>query len=507
MKRFSFFTKVAAATTMVVAAGGLAACGSGGGSSATPGQLTVATLVDVQSFDPAVNPGQGQRVFLDPVYDTILRTDPDGNIVSGVATEYDLTPDSLDLTLQSGRQFSDGEPLDADAVKANLDSRKASSGPASGAFENVSDVDVVSPTEVKINLSSPSPALPIALTDVAGVLVAPDALDAPDLGTAPVGSGPYVLDAAASKKGVSYVYTPNDKFTDKDQQTLDRIEIRVLTDDAARASALRSGQVDLAQIARSQVDAAKSSGVEIGTFPGNYWMLQFTDLDGTASPALANKKFRQAVCTAINSDQIVQSTFFGYGEAQGQVFPAGNDFHVDSLDDIYEYNEDKARQLLADSGVTDPSFSVPSFGPIKPVDEAIQGNLRKIGVDMDIELVQPGTLDTENRETNFPAIVTPIKQVHPEQLFTDRLATDGPQNPFHVAHPDVDAAHKAALEATDEKGRIAAYADMQTAVADNALWCGLIQDKSVVGWSDAVHGVKNTVGWPMGPSFRGVTVS
>ncbi|WP_182348943.1 ABC transporter substrate-binding protein [Tomitella gaofuii] len=506
MTRKKTLRTLAASAAAMIAAGTLAACG-GAASSATPGQLTVATLVDVQSFDPAVNPGQGQRVFLDPVYDTLLRTDPKGNVVPGVATAFELTPQSLDLTLEQGRVFSDGEPLDAEAVKANIVSRKASAGPASGAFENVADVTVVSPTEVSLELSAPSPALPIALTDVAGVLVAPNALDAPDLGANPVGSGPYVLDATASKKGVKYVYTPNDKFTDKSQQTLDRIEIRVLTDDAARASALRSGQVDLAQIARSQVEAAKSSGIEIGTFPGNYWMLQFTDLDGTEAPALKNKKFRQAVCTAINADQVVQTTFFGHGTAQSQVFPQGNRFHVDALDDIYAYNQDQARRLLAESGVTDASFSVPAFGPIKPIDEAIQGNLRDVGIDMQITLVQPGTLDKENRQTNFPAIITPIKQVHPEQLFVDRLAADGPQNPFKVNHPEIDAAHEAALQATDEDGRVAAYADMQTAVADDALWCGLFQDQSVVGWnSKAVHGVQNTVGWPMGPSFRGVTV-
>src|SRR5699024_1628558 len=128
---------------------------------------------------------------------------------------------SLDLTLAPDRVFSNGEPLNADAVKANIESRKTAAGPASGAFENVANVTVESPTEVSLQLSAPSPALPIALTDVAGMLVAPTSLAAPDLGTNPVGSGPYVLDATASKKGVKYVYTPNEKFTDKSQQTLD----------------------------------------------------------------------------------------------------------------------------------------------------------------------------------------------------------------------------------------------------------------------------------------------
>ncbi|EGD54186.1 ABC transporter substrate-binding protein [Gordonia neofelifaecis] len=505
MNRSKFYSSAAAAATAMIAAGSLAACGNSD-STTTPGQLAAATLVDVQSFDPAANPGQGQRIFLDPVYDTLLRTDPNGNVVAGVATKFELTPQALVLDLQQGRVFSDGEPLDAAAVKANLDGRRKSTGPAAAALSDIADVQVESPTRVRINLATPSPALPISLTDVAGVLVAPNALNSPQLGTDPIGSGPYVLDTAATKKGVSYVYTRNEKFTDKSVQTLDRIEIRVLTDDAARASALRSGQVDLSQVAAGQADAVKSSGIEIGSFPGNYWMLQFLDTAGTKAPALGNTKARQAVCSAIDSQQIVKSSFFGHGTAQSQVFPEGNEFHVKSLENVYPFDTQKAQSLVKESGVPDPTFAVPAFGPIKPVAEAVQGNLRDAGIDMSIQLVQPGTLDKENRETNFPAILTPIKQVHPEQLYTDRLAKDGPQNPFHVAHPAVDAAHARAVAATDDAARVAAYADMQRAAADEALWCGLFQQDAIVGWNTSVHGVTNTAGWPMGPSFRGITV-
>ena len=504
MKRHTFRASAAAAVGLVAAAS-LTACGSSGNDA--PGQLVAATLVDVQSFDPTVNPGQGQRVFLDPVYDTLLRTDAEGNIVSGVATSYDLTPEYLDLTLEEGREFSNGESLDAEAVAANLEHRMASAGPASGPFANASGIEVTGPNTVRILLNRPAPALPIGLTDVAGILVAPGSLDAPDLGTNPVGSGPYVLDETASSAGVSYVYVPNERFANEEEQTLDRLEIRVLTDDAARAAAIRSGQVDISQIARAQTETVSSGDVTVDTFPGNYWMLHFTDIDGTQAPALENETFRQAVCTAIDTESIAESIFFGYADAQSQVFPPGNEFHVEDLTDIYSFDPEEARELLAESGVTDTSFTVPAFGPIQSVAEAIQGNLRDVGIDMGITVVQPGTLDQENRETNFPAIITPIKQVHPQQLYVDRLATNGPQNPFTVPHPEIDQAYERAANAEQDEERAAAFAEMQTLTADEALWCGLFQDQSIVAWnSEKVLDVENSVGWPMGPSFRGVTV-
>lgn len=504
MRRSKFLGRAALGATALIAVSGLAACGSSSGS--VTGSLKLGTLVDVQSFDPAVNPGQGQRVFLDPVYDSLLRTDTAGAVTPGLATEYTLTPTGMELTLEEGRTFSDGAALDGDAVKANIENRKAKAGPAGSALANVTDVTVTSPTEVTLNLSDPSPALPISLTDVAGLMVSPDSLDNADLGTAPVGSGPYVLDTAASSKGVSYVYTRNESYPDEDDQQLDRIEIRVLTDDAARASALRSGQIDLAQVAKSQIAAVESDSIEIAEFPGNHWMLQFTDLEGAKSPALANEKIRQAIGYAIDGQQIVDANFFGFGNANHQVFDSDSQFHVAGLEDAYNYDPEKARKLVQESGITNPSFSVPAFGPIKQVAESVQGFLREVGIEMNIELVQPGTLDKENRETNFSAILTPIKQVHPEQLYTDRLAPEGPQNPFGVANPGVDAQHEAALAADDGSERDAAYQSMLTEVSEQALWIDVLTDSSVVAWNENVQGVEMTVGWVMGPTFRGVSV-
>lgn len=505
MKRRPFRASTTTTVVGLIAAASLTACG--GGDADAPGQLTAATLVDVQSFDPTVNPGQGQRIFLDPVYDTLLRNDADGNVIAGVAVAHELTPDYLELTLQQGREFSNGEALDAEAVKANIEHRMASSGPAAGAFANASRVEVTGSDTVRIHLDRPAPAMPIALADVAGILVAPTSLDSPELGTMPVGSGPYILDESASNKGVSYVYVPNERFDADEQQTLNRLEIKVLTDDAARAAALQSGQVDISQIARAQADSVDSSRVQKEAFPGNYWMLQFTDLDGTLAPAVKNETFRQAVCTAIDTESIAESIFFGYADSQHQVFGAGNEFHVEALEGTHAFDPDEARRLLDESGVTDAQFSVPAFGPIQTVGEAIQGNLRDVGIDMDITVVQAGTLDKENRETNFPATVTPIKQVHPQQLYVDRLSPEGPQNPFNVAHPAVDAAYEKAANAETAEERASAFAEMQTLVADEALWCGLFRDQSIVAWNpEKVQGVENAVGWPMGPSFREVTV-
>ncbi|WP_161987442.1 ABC transporter substrate-binding protein [Prescottella subtropica] len=493
-----------AAVAATAVAGVVTGCGSA--SSATgDGTLAIGTLVDVQSFDPALNPGQGQRLYLDPIYDSLLRTDADGKVVAGLATQYTLTPSSLDLTLPEGRVFSDGTPLDAQAVKESLEHIKSAAGPASTALASVSEVRVSDPAHVSLQLSAPAPALPIALTDVAGMVVAPSALDGNDLGSAPVGSGPYMLDPAASSKGVSYVYVQNPHYEDKTDQGLNRVEIKVLTDGAARAGALRSGQIDMAQVDRAQADAVSSAGMNVEFTSGNHWMLQLADIGGDKSPALANKDIRQAIGYAIDREAIVNASLFGQGTATTQVFGPESPFHVGTLPQQYRYDPEKARQLVARSGVQSPKFTVPAFGPTKPIAEAVQGYLRDVGIEMEIVLVQPGTLEKENRSTNFGGFLTPIKQVHPEQLYNERLAPNGPQNPFGTVAPTIDELHAAALAAPDEASRDVAYQKMLAEVADEALWIDLFTDQTPLAWNDKVQGVTLQPGWVMGPSLRGVT--
>ena len=134
--------------------------------------------------------------YYQAVYDRLMHLDADGKPSPGLATEwsYDETGLRLSLTLRDGVTFTDGTAFDADAVKANLEKAKASSGEAGSALRAVDHVEVVDATHADIVLSRPDPGLVDALARSSGFMASPTALASPDLATAPVGSGPYVLD-------------------------------------------------------------------------------------------------------------------------------------------------------------------------------------------------------------------------------------------------------------------------------------------------------------------------
>src|SRR5690606_20798582 len=75
-----------------------------------------------QSMDPR-SANEFQQVFLEQVYEPLLRTAPNGEVEPGLAIEWGLVDDgaAFELTLRQGVTFQDDEPFDADAVAANLE--------------------------------------------------------------------------------------------------------------------------------------------------------------------------------------------------------------------------------------------------------------------------------------------------------------------------------------------------------------------------------------------------
>lgn len=97
---------------------------------------------------------------------------------------------------------------------------------------------------IDINLTAPEPALEYFLSQAAGLMGSPKALGTDAIKTEPVGSGPYVMDKAASVKDSQSVFNAREGYWNKDLQKYKKITLKVLLDPTARTNALVSGQID-----------------------------------------------------------------------------------------------------------------------------------------------------------------------------------------------------------------------------------------------------------------------
>ena len=368
------------------------------------GTVRSAPSVSLITMDPHNFSGGGVS-WQTPVYEPLFRQvrGEGGGISPLLATGYSVDGLDVTITLRDGVTFSDGEPFNAAAVKANLERGIAVGVRAE--FAVIDSVSVADPFTVVVTLAHPAPAFISDLASIPGFMISPAALDDPALDRNPVGTGPWVYNAAESREGDVHVYTLNDGYWNPSAQGVERIEVYDIPDAQARLNALRTGQLDIAHVAgptAAEAGADPSLGlIEMGT---NLVLgIPILDRDGTVVPAFASPLVREAMSIAIDRDAWAQVIDFGLGTPNLQPVPKGHWAHNDALDENIEFNPELARQLMAEAGYGDGfSFTMPSIGFFGRQVEVLSEFWRDIGIDMSVEVLEPGTLAGRSRSTDFP---------------------------------------------------------------------------------------------------------
>lgn len=348
---------------------------------------------------PALNPHKmavslAAFTYLVPVYDRLTRmADSDGKleVEPMVATgwEFDSTGEVVTFTLRDGITFSDGAVLDSAAVKATIDHAIDTPGSTVAAyFSMIDSVEAPAPNKVVFRTNRPAADLPNVLAGVEASLISPKALDNPDLDVRPVGSGPYV--ATDVRIGDSASYERREGYWDSDAQLAETITIKGLLDDNARLNALRSGQVDIANTRPSQQAQLAGLGNGFRTFsypPAQVYTL-FVNND---RPVLSDARVRQALNFAVDREGISTSLFSSQCTPATQVFPEGVSGHLDVLPIEYNYDPDRARELLAEAGVSNLNVNTlhsAGLGPVESIASALRSQFADVGITLNVTPVE-----------------------------------------------------------------------------------------------------------------------
>lgn len=385
--------RITAATAAVAAAVAmLVACSGGGGSGQTAAPAAATTLTwgsywGFNSFDPSDPAGNtATNIFLQPVYDTLIRATADGKLVPMLATNwtYDSTGTKLTMNLRDHVTFTDGESFDAAVVKANIDRAKKIPGPAAANVALVKEVVVAGDHKVEFVLSQPDPGLLDNLAGTTGMMVAPKALASPHLATTPVGSGPYIYDPSESIAGDTYTYEKNPHYWDPGLQKFQKVVLKVVQDPVARLNAIKSGQLNSTIINPPQIQQAKASSLHVLERETAWRGIIFYDRVGKIVPALGDVRVRQAIAYAIDRKGLLAATVGGdYGTVTSQMFSPETGAYVGGLDGYYDYDPAKARQLLAEAGYAHGlTLNVPDTGVIigDAMTAAVKQELGQVGI-------------------------------------------------------------------------------------------------------------------------------
>jgi peptide/nickel transport system substrate-binding protein len=376
----------------------LSACsgtGGGGATSAKSDTLTVALTTPPQTMDPT---GAGNGIpliwYMNLAYEPLIKRDVDGTAKPGLATDWKYSDDrlSFSLNLRKGVQFSDGSDLTADAVVGWLKHYKEK-GQFAAWLANVTEITATGPLAVNLKLSTPDPLLPYGFDQGgnAGAVVSPAGLKngGKALGTETFGAGPYMLDKKATIANSSYVYVKNPHYFDKSQQHYKKVVLKVITDQNSILSALRSGQVQIAQGSATNAAAAKQAGLNVTAAPSGMVGMYIGDRDGTITPALKDVRVRQALNYAIDRKSITKTLYGEYGTPTDQYVPKEIPGYLASLEDEYPYDPAKAKALLKEAGYAKGfSFTLveqPGVDSGDQLAQAMAAQWKEIGVNVTLK--------------------------------------------------------------------------------------------------------------------------
>ena len=361
---------------------------------ASAATLTVAATAGPTTLDPTTSSNGVPSVWFPNLsYAALIWRAPDGEAKPGLAIKWAYSADRLSfvMDLRDGVKFSDGSQMTAADVVAWLKHYKEK-GSFTAWLAKVTDISATGPLQVTLKLSTADPMLPYGLDQggMAGDVVGPAGLAHLDsLGSTTNGAGPYMIDPKATILNSQYVYVKNPYYWDPSAQKWDKVVIKIIADSNALLSALRTGQVQVAEGAATDAAAAEAAGLQILTAPAGMLGMYIGDIDGKIVPALKDVRVRQALNYAIDRKAIVESLYGKYGKPTAQFVPQGIGGYLAKLEDVYPYDPKKAKELLAAAGFKDGfKFTLVEQPAVSSGDllaQAMVANWKDIGVDVELK--------------------------------------------------------------------------------------------------------------------------
>ena len=343
--------------------------------------------------------GYNDMIQSSMIYDYLLLLDVSGNVVPNLCESFTADADNLTYTLKlrKGILFQDLSPFNAEACKWNLDMYLEQGVKNKAFLSNVESFEVVDEYTVAIHLTTWDTTIPIALCKEPGAMFSKqqwETYGAEYCEQHPIGTGPFILESW--ERDVNKTYVKFDQYW-QGEPNLDGIELTIYHDSLVAQAAIEMGDIDemfISDFSMAKTLSSNGYNVVVGGQPTRITMLCFDETD--EGDPLSDLRVRQAISHAIDKQAIVDAIYLGYAQPTNQFAYPGSVYYSEDVVG-YDYDLEKAKALLADAGYPD-GFSTTliarSDATLANVAAALQDQLSKIGVTVELDVVDGGAFST-----------------------------------------------------------------------------------------------------------------
>jgi len=443
--------------------------GSNSLSAETPvagGRVVFGITQDLNSLDPHIDTDAGTRDVVFNLYEGLVKPTPTGDMMPAVASSYEISEDAkvYTFTLRDGIKFHDGTAVTVEDVKYSLD-RYAELYKGTSAFSIVESVETPDDKTVVVTLTESNseflPNMVVAVIPKSNV----------DPAGKPIGTGPF--------KYVNYVPGEKlvvEKFADYWQEGLphlDEVEFKIVPDVETEFVDLQAGTIDIMKYMTEAQIQALGSNSDYNIVESSMNLVQGMFLSNTYEP-LANTKVRQALCYAVNRDEINQFIFGGKSKPAGtHMIHAMGSYYEPATESVYTYDPSKAKELLAEAGYPDGFdlvITVPSsFSQHVDTAQIIVEQLKAVGVNASIQQVEWATwLSDTYRGGNFQATVIGFDGTMTPSDWLKRYTSTASNNFCHYSNEEFDKLFAQAYAEIDMDKKASLYKQCEMILAEDA---------------------------------------
>ena len=326
------------------------------------GRLVVADANSNTSLDPFISSWHSWPHYA--IYPTLFSRAEDMSYIGFLADSWEVSEDSKSLTINliEGASFTDGTPIDAAAIKWNLDKyRNPETGASQGAdlIGLLEDVELNGDHSFTMHLSSPYAPLFFVLSGLE--IVSPTAYEAagPDnFGTNPVGGGPFIFKELVTdnyvlfERNPDFNWAPPELYDHPGPVFLDELQILFIGEEQTVLAALETGEISLAGIpTQNLADAQDNSDIDVHIAQMN--QIRYVGFNTSKDP-WTNPDLRKAFAYATDRQEFVTLAWEDLAQPLYQPLPPTIWGHNPDLDAVApSYDPDKAMAMLDELGYVD----------------------------------------------------------------------------------------------------------------------------------------------------------